>query len=134
MSPARRYDLAAFGLLALPLLAGLVLWPQLPADLAVHWEGNTPDTFVSRPAAVFGLFALGAGTIALARLAPDAVTNTPGSTDAAVLFLGLVFAWVNGLVLVWNLGVRFDVVLGVLPVVALVAVLLVRPALLRPFG
>lgn len=40
----------------LPILAGLLLWKQLPASMAVHFgPGNKADGFASKPLAVIGL-------------------------------------------------------------------------------
>jgi hypothetical protein len=112
----QRFDVTAIGLMALPTLAGLVLWDALPARLAIHWSGGQPDSYLAKPLAVFGLFAFGVGTVLFVRYAPDSVTSTPGGEDLAVLFLGGVFAWAQGLVVVWNLGYRFNVGLAVVPV------------------
>ena len=65
------------------------------------------------------------GTVAFVRLAPDWATSTPGGDDIGVIFLGVVFAWAQGIVLVWNLGYRFDVGLAVVPVVVLAGLLVV---------
>lgn len=42
--------------LLLPMLAGLILWNQLPNEMATHWgpDGN-PDGYSSRAFAVFGM-------------------------------------------------------------------------------
>ncbi len=40
----------------LPIVAGVALWNQLPAEIAVHFDINgTPDNFASKAFAVFGL-------------------------------------------------------------------------------
>lgn len=125
MNPARRIDLIAVGLMATGLLLGLVYWAELPSRLAIHWSGGSPDTVVSKPLAIFGLFAFGVGVVAFTRLAPSSLTNTPGGENATVLFVGAVFAWAQGIVVVWNLGIRFDVGLAVLPVLILAGILVV---------
>ncbi len=123
MHRARQVDAIALGLAAVPLIGALLVWPHLPAEMAIHWQGGSPDTFVSKPLATGGLFAFAVGTIAFVRLAPDSLTNTPGGETPTVLFLGFVFGWAQGIVLVWNLGVRFSVGLAVLPILVLAAVL-----------
>ncbi|MFC7200666.1 DUF1648 domain-containing protein [Halospeciosus flavus] len=130
MQTSRRVDLIAIGLMALPVVAGLVLWPELPARLAIHWSGGTPDTYVSKPVGLLGIFAFGVATVLFVRYAPASMTNTPGGKDVSVLFLGVVFAWVQTTILVWNLGHRFDVGLSVVPIL-LLAGLLVVYSLLR---
>lgn len=123
MLPARQIDAVAVALAALPVAAAALLWPELPAEMAIHWGPGGPDTFVSKPLATFGLFAFAVGTIAFVRLAPKTLTNTPGGTNPTVLFLGFVFAWVEGMVVVWNLGIHFPVELAVLPILVFAGVL-----------
>jgi len=119
----RSIDALAVGTMALPLVAAVLLWGSLPAEMAVHWSGGTPDTVASKPFATVGLFAFGVATVAFVRIAPDSVTNTPGGTTLSVLFLGVTFGWVQTMVLVWNLGYRFDVTLALLPILAVAALL-----------
>ncbi|MFW5965616.1 MAG: DUF1648 domain-containing protein [Halodesulfurarchaeum sp.] len=119
----RWIDAVAVGLAAIPILAAVALWPTLPEEMAVHWGPTGPDWFLEKPLATLGLFAFAIATIAFVRLAPDSITNTPGGTNPSVLFLGFTFGWVEGLVVVWNLGIRFPVELAVLPVVLLAGLL-----------
>ena len=43
----------------LPILAGVILWPQLPEQLPFHWNmSGEVDDWVSKPMAVFGMPAL----------------------------------------------------------------------------
>ncbi|MFB6266626.1 MAG: DUF1648 domain-containing protein [Halodesulfurarchaeum sp.] len=123
MHPDRRFDLIAGGLMAIPLAFGLARWADLPAQMAIHWSGGGPDTFVSKPVAILGLFLFGLGTVAFVRIAPSSMTNTPGGQNVTVLFLGLVFAWVHGMVVVWNLGYHFSITLAVLPILLLAGAL-----------
>lgn len=116
MYSSRRADVVAVGLVAAAAVVGLVLWPSLPDQMAIHWSGSQPDSYVSKPVAVFGVPALGVAAVALVRLAPESLTNTPGGEAVSVLFLGAVLAWMQGLVYAWNLGYRFDVELAVVPV------------------
>jgi len=116
MYDSRRADTVAVGLLAAAALAGLALWASLPDQMAIHWSGSEPDSYVSKPLGVFAVPALGVATVVLVRLVPDSLTNTPGGVGPTVLFLGVVLAWVQGIVYAWNLGYRFDVGLAVVPV------------------
>ncbi|TKX67628.1 DUF1648 domain-containing protein [Halorubrum sp. SP9] len=119
----RSIDAVAVGTMALPLVAAALLWGSLPAEMAIHWNGETPDTVVAKPLATVGLFAFGAASVAFVRIAPDSATSTPGGTTLSVLFLGVTFAWVQATVLVWNLGYRFDVGRAALPILALAGLL-----------
>jgi uncharacterized membrane protein len=122
MQPERRFDLLAVGLMAIPAIAALLVWDALPAEMAIHWNAaGTPDNAVSKPLAIFGLPLFGVATVAFVRLAPDSTTSTPGGKTVSILFLGVVFAWVETLVLVWNLGYRFDILLATVPVLVLAA-------------
>jgi uncharacterized membrane protein len=116
MFDRRRADAVAVGLLAVAAVAGLVLWPSLPDQMAIHWRGSEPNSYVGKPVGVFGLVALGVAIVAFARLGPDSVTSTPGGVGPTVLFVGVVIAWIQAVVLAWNLGYRFDVALAVIPV------------------
>jgi uncharacterized membrane protein len=120
----RRVDRIALGALAASALAGLVLWPELPSEMAIHWgAAGQPDQFVAKPLAVVGLPAFGVLTIAFTRLAPPSLTNTPGGEDLAVLFVGGVFTVLQGTIFAWNLGYRFDIWLVVAPILLAAAVL-----------
>jgi len=122
MHPARRFDLLAVALMAIPAVAALLVWDALPAEMAIHWNAaGTPDNTVSKPLATLGLPLFGVATVAAVRLLPDSLTSTPGGDTATVLFVGVVFVWVETLVLVWNLGYRFNVTLATLPVLVLAA-------------
>jgi len=122
MNPARRFDLLVVGLMAIPAVAALLVWDALPAEMAIHWNAaGTPDNTVSKPLATLGLPLFGVATVAAVRLLPDSLTSTPGGDTATVLFVGVVFVWVETLVLVWNLGYRFNVTLATLPVLVLAA-------------
>ena len=122
MAPARRFDLLAVALLAIPAVAALLVWDALPAEMAIHWNAaGTPDNAVAKPLATFGLPLFGAATVAFVRLLPDSQTSTPGGETVSILFVAVVFAWVEGLVLAWNLGYRFNVTLATLPVLVLAA-------------
>jgi uncharacterized membrane protein len=122
MAPTRRFDLIAVALLAIPAVAALLVWDALPAEMAIHWTAaGTPDNTASKPLATFGLPLFGAATVAFVRLLPDSQTSTPGGETVSILFVAVVFAWVEGLVLAWNLGYRFNVTLATLPVLVLAA-------------
>lgn len=123
MYQARRADLIAVGLIAAGVLAGVLAWPSLPDQVAIHWNGGSPDSYVAKPVAVLGIPAFGAATVAFTRVAPDSLTNTPAGGDATVLFLGVVFAWVEGIVVLWNLGWHFSVEVAIAPVLLLAGLL-----------
>jgi len=122
MNPDRRVDFLAVGLMAIPAAAAIVVWDSLPAEMAIHWNASgRPDNAVAKPLATLGLPLFGVATVAFVRFVPDSLTSTPGGEGLSILFLGVVFAWVQTLVLGWNLGYRFNVVLATVPVLMLAA-------------
>lgn len=93
-----RFDIGSLVLIALTTAIGLLLWPRLPAQVAIHFSADgTPGNFVSRTAAVVGMpvvmVATGAVLKAAARFDPP--ENPPAfdgivcSTMALLLFVQL---------------------------------------------
>jgi uncharacterized membrane protein len=120
-------DLIALGLLAVAVVLGVVLWPRLPAEMAVHFDASsTPDNFVSRPVGVFLTPLVGVLAVvfvrASSRLDPTADRVT---VDVAVVFLGATIAYVHTFILAWNLGFRVNVAVAVGPVLVGAGVLTV---------
>lgn len=129
--PRRRADLLAYAAIGLAVLGGLLLWPRLPAEMTIHFDASsTPDDFVAKPLGVLLSPTIGAAAILLVRRGGELGSGPthPAVEDAAVGFVGVVVAYVNGLVLAWNVGFRFDVTVSVLPVVGLAVVLVVYAA------
>ena len=116
MPSSRLIDAVALSLAAVPLVAALVLWTDLPAEMVIHWSGGEPNDALPKPVATIGLYAFAVATVAFVRLAPNSMTNTPGGEDLTVLFLGGTLAWVQGIVLAWNLGYRFSIELAIAPI------------------
>lgn len=116
MPAPRVIDGVALGLAAIPFVAALLLWTELPAEMVIHWSGGEPNNAVPKPIATIGLYVFAVAVVAFVRVMPDSMTNTPGGEDLTVLFLGGVFAWVQGIVLAWNLGARFSIELAIAPV------------------
>jgi len=121
----RRIDALAVGLMTLPVVAALIVWGQLPSQMAVHWNGATPDVVLSKPMATVGLLLFGIAAIVATRLAPDSLTNTPGGENVTIVFVGIVFTYVQTIILVWNMGYRFDVGLAILPVLLIGGLLVI---------
>ena len=99
-------DRLAAGLLVATALAGVALWPRLPAEMAVHFDaGGEPDTYVSRPVAVVLAPIIGVAGVGITRLAERSdPSSDPRVGRATVLFVGGVVAYAQGLVLAYNLG------------------------------
>ncbi|MFC7175767.1 DUF1648 domain-containing protein [Halosegnis marinus] len=117
----RSSDLAAYVLLALPVLAGLLLWGALPDRMAIHFgTSGAPDNYVARPLGVVLAPGVGLFAVLVTRYAPDWLSRTytaPQVERATVVFVAGVVAYVQGFVLAWNLGYRADpTLLAVAPV------------------
>lgn len=111
---ARQYDALSVALLVGSAVVGLLLLPSLPGRFAVHFGGGEPDSFVSPLVGVLLLPAIGLGAVLFAR----GVSSVAGSEDvppAFGLLLSAFLAYVQGVVLAWNLGYPVDVGLAVLP-------------------
>ncbi|MEZ3114682.1 DUF1648 domain-containing protein [Halobaculum sp. MBLA0147] len=118
----RAATLPSVALVAAAALAGLLAWPALPAEMAIHFNGGTPDNFVPRWQGVFAAPALGLAAVLFTRAVGDS-SGDPAVTAVAMLFTGVVIAYVQALVLLWNLGVRLDPTTAVLPVLVAAGVL-----------
>ncbi|MEF8789903.1 MAG: DUF1648 domain-containing protein [Haloarculaceae archaeon] len=129
--PFNRADAVAYAAIGLAVLSGLALWPRLPAEMAIHFDAtSTPDSFVARPVGVLLTPTIGVAAILLVRRGRELSGGSPSPAveDAAVAFVGVLVAYVHGLVLAWNVGLRFDVTAAVLPVLALAGALVVYAA------
>ena len=114
-----RTDSLAASLVALAALAGVALWPQLPAEVAIHFSATgTPDSYVPKAIGVALLPALMLVTlfvlkVALAADPPEHPRTGPVVVLSTTAFLGVLHV----LVLAWNAG--YEVPLGGLLVGAL---------------
>lgn len=124
MRRSRTIDIVAVGVMGMPVIVALVVWASLPQMMAIHWSGTSPDTYVRKPLATIGIFAFGAATVLFVRIAPNSLVNTPGGKNLTVLFLGVIFALVQTMIIAWNLGARIDVRLAIVPILILAGVLL----------
>ena len=107
MSPSwSRSDGLAAGIVGLSALAGVALWPQLPAQVAIHFSASgTPDNYVSKAVGVVLLPAIMLSTLLILRVAlhvapPSHPRTGPVAVLATTGFLGAVHV----LVLAWNVG------------------------------
>ena len=107
MSPSwSRSDGLAAGIVGLSVLAGVALWPQLPAQVAIHFSASgTPDNYVSKAVGVVLLPALMLAMVLVLRVAmaadpPSHPQTGPVVVLATTAFLGVVHV----VVLAWNVG------------------------------
>lgn len=110
-----RANIANGLIIALTALAGVAVWSQLPAEVAIHFSASgTPDNYVSKPVGVALLPMLMLGMLLILKSAfrydpPETPQVAATITVATMAFMGAI----HGLVLAWNLGypVSFDLVL-----------------------
>ncbi|RDI70676.1 DUF1648 domain-containing protein [Halopelagius longus] len=112
---ARQYDALSVALLVGSAVAGLLLLPSLPDQFAIHFgTAGDPDSFTSPLVGVLLLPVIGLGSLLFVR----GISSVAGSEDvppAFGLLLSAFLAYVQGVVLAWNLGYPVDVGLAVLP-------------------
>lgn len=114
-----------FGLAVLTLAAGFFLSPGLPDTLASHWnfqgevDGTLPKTaaLVAFPAMIAGVYVLFLGMIVILPMRENMSSFRPQLNQ---LFIGLAvfLAYLAGVTMAWNLGLRFRIEQAVLPGVA----------------
>lgn len=110
-----RSDIVNAVIIALTALAGVALWTQLPAAVAIHFSASgTPDNYVSKPVGVALMPSLMFVTLLVLKGAfrfdpPESPKVAATVTVATISFMSAI----HGLVLAWNLGhpVPFDLVL-----------------------
>ncbi|WP_058827094.1 DUF1648 domain-containing protein [Haloferax sp. Q22] len=124
-----RLTLVGVAILALSAVAGLVALPTLPSSVAIQFGiGGTPDSVVAAPLGVALIPAIGVGVLLVTQFvgATDIGNRVPPVFDAV---LATFLAYVQALVLAYNLGARFDMLVAVVPAVVtfgVVAVVLDR--------
>lgn len=120
-----RRDVVGSVIVLVSVVASVVASPELPAELAIHFDASgTPDTVVSKTLGLALMPLIGAGVVALFRVLPaidplgENVAEFQRYYDlVAVVTVGVV-AYAHAVVLVWNLGYRFDVTQAIVPVLA----------------
>lgn len=114
-----------FTLTALTVLAGVVLYPQFPDQIASHWNAaGEVDGYMDKfwgiflfPVVMVVVFALYA---VIPRIDPLKANIESFRSEYNVLWLGIgvYFAYIFGIAMAWNLGYRFDFVIAMVPAMA----------------
>ena len=129
--PLNRADAVAYAAIGIAVLGGLLFWPRLPAEMAIHFDAtSTPNNYVSRPVGVLLTPTIGVAAILLVRRGSERSGGSPNPAveDAVVAFVGVVVAYAHALVVAWNVGLRFDVTVAVVPVLVLAGLLVLYAA------
>lgn len=122
----RASAIAAAGIVSAMVLAGLVFWPHLPSSMAIHWNASgNADGYSHKAIGLFLVPAIAAFMALLLFLLPsiDPISRNYAAFrkeyDGLILIIILFFALVQGMVLAWNFGARFDIIRIIAPGVGL---------------
>jgi uncharacterized membrane protein len=128
MSPKRR-TIAGLGIVALTVAASVIVYPDLPEQMAIHFDSaGQPDDYLSKPLGVAIIPALALGLVALFGVIPhldplgENFAEFERYYDLAVLVTIGILAYVQALVLGYNLGYEFAIQQVLAPVLAVVGV------------
>jgi uncharacterized membrane protein len=109
-------------ILLVSIVIGLVIYPQLPQQVASHWNlQGVPDDTMSRfwGVAIFPLVMLGTSLIFLAFPQVDPLRRNielfRRTYNLVILVFNLYFFYIYILTLVWNLGYSYDFSLALIP-------------------
>ena len=109
-------------IILLPMIAGLVLWNQLPGEIPYHWNAaGEVDGWASKPMAVFGTSALMLG---LQWLAVIATLSDPKKQNHSQKVLQLIFWFIPVLTIVLSAVIYATALGGTVRVEMIVPVLL----------
>jgi uncharacterized membrane protein len=128
MSPTRR-TLAGLGIVAVTALASLFVYPDLPAEMAIHFDAaGQPDDYLAKPLAVALLPALALALLGLFAVVPridplgENFAEFERYYDLAVVLTVAILAYVHALVLGYNLGYQFEMGQVLAPMLAVVGI------------
>ena len=127
----RTRDMATGGIVAALALLGIVSVPELPAEVAVHFDSSgEPDNYVQAETFLAGSVLSAAGLAALFAVLPRLDPLGENIAEFQTVYDGFVVAtlgfvgYVYGLILAYNLGVEFDMIQATVPAVAALYLLL----------
>jgi uncharacterized membrane protein len=120
-----RRDIATGGIVTLLAVVSVAAIPELPAEMAIHFDAaGEPDNYVGRTLALAGGVALTAGVAVLFTILPridplgENFEAFQTVYDLAAVGVVAFTAYINGLVLAYNLGVEFGMLQATAPAVA----------------
>lgn len=120
-----RRDTIGLSIVALTVVVSILAYPSLPERLAIHFgSGGEPDSFLAKPLALAIMPVLGVGAVVMFKILPrlDPLGENVAAFQryydlVAVLAVGIL-AYVQGVVLAWNLGVDFSIMHAIVPLLA----------------
>jgi uncharacterized membrane protein len=109
-----RSDIAAVLLIVISGAAAVLVYPSLPEQFAVHFDASgTPDSFYGRALGASIIPAVAVGVYALFRALPhidprgENIREFQGAFDAIMLLTLAFLAYLQGLLLAYNLGIKY---------------------------
>lgn len=119
---SRRSSTVGLVLVALAAVASILAYPEMPAQMATHWNGaGEPDGYMAKNVALALFPSLALGMLGLLTFVPkldplgENVAQFREQYDQFVVLLVAFLAYVHLLVLAWNLGYRFEMIQGLAP-------------------
>lgn len=120
-----RRDRVGLALVALAIVVSVVASPQLPDQLAIHFDASgQPDSVLAKPLALAIAPLLGLGVVGLFKVLPwldplgENVAEFQDAYDLVAVTTVGVIAYVQVVIVTWNLGYAFSVVQATVPVLA----------------
>jgi uncharacterized membrane protein len=120
-----RRDIAGGGIVLLAAVASVLAAPDLPAEMAVHFDAaGEPDRYTDRSLGLAAMPLLAAGFVvlfaAIPRIDPlgENIEEFRTAYDAMAVGTVAFLAYVHGMILAQNLGVTFDVAVALAPPMA----------------
>ena len=122
--PSNR-TIAGLAVAALTAAVSVVFAPELPAQMVTHWDGSgTANGTMDRTTALVGGSALVLGMVVLFEIIPridplgENIREFQTAYDAAAVLVTGFTAYSYGLVVAWNLGYEFEMLVGLAPAIA----------------
>ena len=107
----RTTSIIVLSLIAFTVLAGILLWGQLPEQMASHWNANDEvDGYMSKFWGVFMMPLITLGMFALFAVIPNIdplkanIAQFRGVFNWFIIFIAVFMLYIHGLTLAWSLG------------------------------
>jgi uncharacterized membrane protein len=109
-------------LIAIAVVAGILLWNQLPNPMASHWNANDEvDGYISKfwgvwlmPLVTLGMFGLFLLVPVIDPLKAN-IAKFRGVFNLFILLIAAFMLYIHGLTLAWNMGYEFKMSAAMLP-------------------
>lgn len=109
-------------MIMLAIVAGMVLWAQLPEQMASHWDANDQvNGYMPKVWGVWMMPLVTLGMLALFLTIPNIdplkanIEQFRGVFNLFILFISAFMLYMHGLTLAWNIGFQFRMSSAMLP-------------------